>query len=241
MRARRDMRRHPTRTCGNWSRGSCLLIAMLAASIGAVAEAAAGDDEADAAVRVVSVTPARVGDLVVCRLASEGLPGAKLLQSMRSGLVSAVDLDLTLLDGKEKVVGASHISLQLAFDLWEEVFAVRDRHRENRFASYDDLVYFLSSLDRIPIAPVSLLEEKTRYRVQVGLRLHPIAPSQRDRVEEAIAGDRYRLGQSAYQQETTVSLGHLIRFFYQKDRGSGWIGEVRSAWFTLEELPDAQD
>ena len=240
MRARRDMRRCSTRTRGNWPSGFCLLIAMLAASIAAAADETA-DEAPDAAVRVVSVTPARAGDLVVCRLASEGLPGAKLLQSMRSGLVSAIDLDLTLLDGKEKVVGANHVSVQLAFDLWEEVFAVRDRDRENRFASYDDLVRFLSSLDRIPVAPVSMLEEQTRYRVQVGLRLHPIAPSQRDRVEEAIVGDRYRPGQSAYQQEATVSLGHLIRFFYKKDRGSGWVGEVRSIWFTLEELPDAQD
>ncbi len=243
MRAAHDTRRRPVRSRWNrpssrWSRPNKLglLIAILTASI-----AFAADNVVDDGVRVVSVTPARVGDLVVCRLATEGLPGAKLLQSMRSGLVSAIDLDLALLDGRDKVVGENRVSLQLAFDLWEEVFAVRDRDRENRFASYDDLLRFLSSLDRIPVAPVSLLDPKSRYRVQLGLRLHPLAPSQRDRVEEAIAGDRYRLGKTEYRQEATVSLGRLIRLFYKKDGDSDWVGEARSVWFTLEELPDAQD
>ncbi len=42
---------------------------------------------------------ARSGDLVVAELHTAGLPGRKLLQSMQSGLVSSVDLDLAVLDG----------------------------------------------------------------------------------------------------------------------------------------------
>jgi hypothetical protein len=159
---------------------------------------------------------------------------------MRSGLVSAIDLDLALLDGREKVVGGNRISLQLAFDLWEEIFAVRDRQREHRFTSYDDLMRFLAELQRLPVAPVSSLDPEGRYRIQVGLRVHPIAPSERERVEDAIAGDRSGLGKTEYRQQTTVSLGRLIRLFYKKDRG-GWIDEAHSHWFTLKELLDAED
>jgi hypothetical protein len=100
---------------------------------------------------------------------------------------------------------------------------------------------FLASLNQLPVAPVSLLDPQGRYRVQVGLRVHPIAPSQRERVEEAIAGDRSGLSKTEYRQQATVSLGRLIRLFYKKDRGGGWVDEANSHWFTLEELPDAED
>jgi hypothetical protein len=190
--------------------------------------------------QVVAVDPRRTGDLVVCRLTTSGLPGERLLQSMRSGLVSAVDLDVALMNAAEKPVRRGRLTLQLAFDLWEEVFAVRGEERERRFADLAALHAFLAELREVPVAPVAMLERDERYRVRVGLRLHPIAPSQRQRVEEAIAGDARLRRPGGDAQELSVSLGRLIRLFYDDDDEPAR-GEALSPWFTLEELKGAAD
>jgi len=187
--------------------------------------------------RVEQVTPARVGDLVVAHFATTGLPGSKLLQSMQSGLVSAIEVDLALLDDRDKVVGGNQVSLQLGFDLWEELFAVFTAGTERRFQTLEALQAYLARPEMMPVIPVSNLLEGGRYRVRVGLRVHPIAPAEQARVEDVIAGENRPRREGQDQQEASVSLGRLIRFFY-KDDGGGGGGEALSAWFTREDLND---
>ena len=189
--------------------------------------------------QITSVAPALSGNLVVCRLTTEGLPGEKLLQSMRSGLVSEVDFDLALLDEQQRVIAGNHLSLRLAFDLWEEVFAVRTGDQETRFTELADLVDFLSELKEVPVAPAKLLGEDQRYQVRVDLKVHPVAPDEADRVEDAIAGDQRPRREGLYRQEATISLGRLIRFFYKKGDRGGVDAELVSAWFRPKELSDA--
>lgn len=209
-----------------------LLWCWLAAGAGSAAEDPA---------RVTAVTPARVGDLVVARLVTEGLPGQRLLQSMRSGLVSAVDLDLALLDDRQKVVGGNSISLQLGFDLWEEVFSVRSDGRERRFQDLDDLQAYLSELQALPVIPVSRLLPEASYQLRVSWQLYPIAPAEQDRLEDVIVGDQRSQREGQDQQEASVSLGRLIRFFY-KGSGDDRGGQViLSGWFTRKELRDEAD
>ena len=193
---------------------------------------------ADTTARVTDVTPARVGDLVVARLATEGLPGEKLLQSMRSGLVSAVVLDLALVDDREKVVGGNRVSLQLGFDLWEEIFSVRADGTERRFHSLDDLSAYLKELGAVPVIPVSRLAPETRYRLRIGLEVFPIAPAEQDRVEDVIVGSQRPRREGQDQQEASVSLGRLIRFFYEGGADGRGGQEIWSAWFTRKELRD---
>jgi hypothetical protein len=200
------------------------------AAVGVLTRAGADDEP-----RVIAVAPARTGELVVCRLTTAGLPGERLVQSMRSGLVSAVDLEVALLDAGRRPVHRGRLTLQLAFDLWEEVFAVRGGGNERRFADLAALRSFLGELDTVPVAPLDLLREGERYRVRVGLRLHPIAPSQRQRVADAIAGQQRPRHPGQDQQETTVSLGQLIRLFYDEGDEPAR-GEALSPWFTPEEL-----
>ncbi len=206
--------------------------------LAAAAMAVAADESA----RVTAVAPARADGLVVAHLSTMGLPGQKLLQSMRSGLVSAVELDLALLDEREKVVGGNRISLQLAFDLWEEIFSVRADGAERRFRSLADLQGYLAELAAVPVIPLDELTVGGSYRLRIGLLVHPIAPAQQQRVENVIAGDQRPRREGQDQQETSVSLGRLIRLFYQGG-GSGDPGDTGaqtlSAWFKREELPDA--
>ncbi len=193
---------------------------------------------ADTPARVTDVTPARVGDLVVARLVTEGLPGEKLLQSMQSGLVSAVVLDLALIDDREKVLGGNRVSLKLGFDLWEEIFSVRSDGTERRFHSLGDLSAYLTELGAVPVIPVNRLAPEARYRLRIGLEVFPIAPSEQDRVEDVIVGDQRPRREGQDQQEASVSLGRLIRFFYKGDRGGRGAQEILSGWFTRKELRD---
>ncbi len=201
---------------------------------------AAAAPAADQPARVTTVVPARAGELVVARLATDGLPGEKLLQSMRSGLVSAVQLDLVLLDAREDVVAGHQVFLQLGFDLWEEVFSVRDDGAERRFRTLADLQAYLAELADVPVAAVDQLAPDARYRLRVALQVHPIAPAQRERVESVIAGGRRPPLAGQDRQEAQVSLGRLIRLFYKSDGGSGG-QETLSGWFTRKELRHEAD
>lgn len=188
--------------------------------------------------RLVQVDVAREGEQVVCRLQTRGLPGARQLQSMRSGLTSAVELSLFLVDANDQPVTGRVVSLRLGFDLWDEVFSVRGDGRERRFHALSDLQDYLADLRDLPVTSSTALDSLARYRLQVDLVVHPVAEDEQQRVADAIAGEqrRYREGQD--QQEASVSLGRLIRLFYKNDEpGQGQ--RLFSAWFTRRELPDA--
>jgi len=188
---------------------------------------------------LVGATPARLGDMVVCRLQTRGLPGEKQLQTMQSGLESAVDLNLALVDENDQVVGGNLVSLRMGFDLWEEVFSVRGDGRERRFQNLADLRAYLAELSDLPVASSSLLGAGKRYRLRVGLVVHSIAPDARARVEDVIVGDRRPRREGQDRQETSASLGRLIRFFYKGGRQDDGGHELLSDWFTRREVPDA--
>ena len=193
---------------------------------------------ADPAPRLVGVMPARVGEQLVCHLKTLGLPGPKQLQSMRSGLVSAVELNLVLVDEDDQVLEGQSLSLRMGFDLWEEVFSVQEDGRERRFHTLADLQDYLSDLRDLPVAPASLVGPTDRYRLRVGLVIHAIAPDERRRVEDVIVGEQRPRREGLDQQEASVSLGRLIRFFY-KGGGDDQEGqELASGWFTGKDLPD---
>ncbi len=190
----------------------------------------------DEVVRVVGITPGHQGDMVVCHLQTAGLPEEKQLQSMRSGLVSSVEIDLALLDEDNRFLGGRTMILRLAFDLWEEVFSVRDGGHQQRFHSLNDLEEYLADLGNLPVATFSSLDQSRRYRLRVGLMVHSIAPDEKKRVEEVIAGDHRSHREGQDQQEASVSLGRLIRFFYKDGHNDREGGELLSGWFTSRGL-----
>jgi hypothetical protein len=190
-------------------------------------------------VRLVQVTTARSGDQLVCSLRTEGLPGEKQLQSMRSGLVSSVELDLALVDEDDRILGGNSLSLRMGFDLWDEVFSVRAEGGERRFQSLADLEAYLADLSNLPVAPSALLEAAGPCRLRVGLVAHSIAPDEQQRVEDVIAGEQRPRREGQDQQEASVSLGRLIRIFYKGGHEGQGGHELVSDWFTGKELPDA--
>lgn len=219
----------------SWRRLETLLSALLLLAAGVAVATQAHP-------RIVEIEPRREGDLLICRLFTAGLPGEKLSLSMQSGLVSSIELYLDLLDEKQEVRAGNHVTFQLAFDLWEEIFSVRQGGREQHFADGEAMAGFLEQLPRLPVAPVARMDPGERFRIRVGMLLNPIAPSERDRVEEVIAGKSRPATGSGDRQELSISLGKLIRFFY-KDGSSRPRpqSEALSRWFRLGELDAAAE
>lgn len=186
--------------------------------------------------RVAAVEPARNGNLVVAHVRTADLPGEKLLQSMRSGLTSAIDLELALLDERQSVLANRRVTLQLAFDLWDEVYSAQGEGVTRRFRSLAELQDHLRDLGPLPIAPADRLRPGERYQLRVVLLVHAIAPAQKERVEDVIAGQPQTPREG---QEASVSLGRLIRMFYKGGERRDGATEAVSAWFRIEELRDA--
>jgi len=199
--------------------GRHLLWALLffAATVNAATAGAAADPPPD----LLYVEPARDDSNLVCRLRTAGLPGERILSTLRSGLDSAVQIDFEVLAGDDARLAASSILLRLSFDLWEEFYAVEQGDHRERFDSLADLQAWLAHTPWLPVTPLSVLDAATPTRVRAGLRLHTIAPATRDRVGAVIAGESDRTGRDGDEgQEASVSLGRMIRFFYRSDGGA---------------------
>ena len=124
----------------------------------------------------------------------------------------------------------------MAFDLWDEVFSVRADGRERRFTDLSGLQAYLAELGGLGVAPSDLMTPEGRYRVQVGMVVHAVAPDERQRVEDVIVGDGRPRREGQDQQEASVSLGRLIRVFYKGGGDARAGSELASAWFRGREV-----
>lgn len=220
-------------------------MAMAGAPAATASTAAAPDAAAGRPPGIPAVQPVRAGDLLACRLRTTGLPGRRARLSMESGLVSSLELLLDVLDEDREVVAANRITFRLAFDLWQEVFAVTGPGGERRFADLAGLVAYLAQPPPLPVARLADLPRGRPLRLRVGLLVHPVAPAERERVEEVIAGEPGAGPDPAREPEregrqATIGLGRLIRFFYRgaAERPLPEV-ETESPRFRVEELSDA--
>ena len=196
---------------------------------------------ADSEPRVTDIQPARAGELLVIRLETAGLPGPRILSTLSSGLASAVEIHLELTGEDGDQSADRHYEIRLDFDLWEEVYTVYIGSDETRFNNLAGLQGFLDDLPPLALARVADLDPGARYQVTAGLKLHPLAPDARGRVQEMVSGTNPR-GRATGNpgQEVLVSLGRLIRFFYRGESPRGdLVGALQSGPFTTRELNDA--
>lgn len=211
------------------------LLAGLGAAAGArAAESASGATTAPdrAPPRVLSVMPAVQDGLLGCRLTTAGLPGDKLLSTLHSGLASAIEVDLLLLDERGRAVAGNVVTLRLTYDLWEEAFTVATGAGTAQLPDDGALEDWLASPPWLPLGPLAAIAGTAPFSVRAALRLHALAPETRDDAAAMVAGPD---GQSV-----SVGLGALIRSFYRRhDADAGLVGAANSAPFRARELTDA--
>lgn len=194
---------------------------------------------------IALVAPVRNGQVLDCRITTSGLPGRRARLSMESGLVSSLEVLLDVLDEDRRVLAANRVTFRLAFDLWQEVFSVDGPGGEHRFRDLQGLTDYLAHPPPLPVALLSDLPPARPLRLRVGLLVHPVAPAERERVEQILAGEGGEPGREEREperdgREVTIGLDRLIRFFYRGAAGrpSPEV-EAESARFRLQELPDA--
>ncbi len=192
--------------------------------------------------RITRVAAQRDGGTLVCRIDTEGMPGERILSTLASGLESAVEIRLTVIDDRDRAQLERDYLLRLSFNLWEEVYSVRVADEEVRFPGVEQLRGYLAELPGLRVAPLHSLDGG-RYRIDAGLKLHALAPDERGRVQSMVSGEVPSARASDDGgQEFSVSMGRLIRFFYGGERGRSDLTDHRmSASFTAQELRDVQD
>ena len=184
--------------------------------------------------RILALEPARTDSLLVCRLRTAGLPGPEILSTLRSGLSSAVDLQLEVLDGGGRAVDGRVLRLRLDYDLWDEVFSVAQGDRAaTRLPDDAALQAWFDRTPWLPVAPLAALANTGPLRLRAALRLHAIAPGERERLGEVVSGPD--------GQEVSLGLGKLIRFFYRGDERERDAAAAVSPTFAAGELEHARD
>lgn len=224
----------------------------LSALLGAAGRPAAAGPETPgtpraAEPRVVSVSPAIRGDDLVCDVETRGLPTEEAARSMRGGLPSGVEIVVDLVGGTDETIVRRRVFFRLSYDLWEEVFRAEEGGSERRFDTLGSLRSFLETMNGLPVAPLAGLSNDARYRIRVDLVPHAIAPAERARIADWIAGEGGSEGRGASgtardadEREVSFGLGSLIRFFYggaNEESSARAAGE--SDWFRIEEIGHA--
>ncbi|MBK6898636.1 MAG: hypothetical protein IPH09_04985 [bacterium] len=184
--------------------------------------------------RILALEPARTDSLLVCRLRTVGLPGSEILSTLRSGLSSAVDLQLEVLDGRGRAIDGQVLRLRLDYDLWDEVFSLAQGDRGvERLPDDAALQAWFDRTPWLPVAPLAALANAGPVRLRAALRLHAIAPSERERLGEVVSGPD--------GQEVSLGLGKLIRYFYRGGAREGGGATADSPPFAPGELAHARD
>ncbi len=208
-------------------RQALLLLPLLA--IAGLAGAARAAEPASP--RVLTVAPAVRDGLLGCRVTTAGLPGERLLSTLHSGLASAVEVDVVLLDGKGRAVAGNAVMLRLSYDLWEEAYSVTAGAASSQLPDDDALRAWLAAPPWLPVGPLAAIAGAGPFSLRAALRLHALAPEAREDAAAMVAGPE---GQSV-----SVGLGALIRSFYRRhDADAGLVGAARSAPFRAGELAD---
>ena len=197
--------------------------------------------------KILSVSPALDEGNLVCSVKTEGLPTDEAARSMRGGLPSSVDLVIELVNERDETLIRRRHSFLVAFDLWEEIFRVDDGAKDSRFDTLESVRDFLSDMERLVVTPVVSIGAGAGggpYRLRAALVSYAIAPAEKTKIGEWIAGDGGSgTDRNADEREISLGIGSLIKFVFggaAEGKGTPAAAGV-SVWFRVEDLVDAED
>jgi hypothetical protein len=214
-----------------------IVAAALSLALAADASSVAARARATADVRLGAIEPATLDSMLVCHVATEGLPDARSTDTLLSGLPSALVFAFTILDASGRERGTLQTEVRIEPDLWEGILVVRSPLRNERAKTIEDVASILSNLGPLPVAPLRFLDRETAARVRVRLAVFPLAPGELERVHSVLAGEE--TGEDD-RQEVSVGLGALVRYFLGRSPEEEWLASGQSGFFRLSALPEVR-
>jgi|GEM_PF-5777970 len=184
---------------------------------------------------ILVVSPAAADSLLVCGVATRGLPGGSSVETLRSGLPSALVFGFSLLDASGRTVGGSRAEVRIEPDLWEDLFLVKTPMYSTRLRSVDDVRGFLGNLGGLPVLPLERLARDASYRLRVRLAVYALAPSEVRRSRDRLTGGGEL--RDPDRREVSVGLNSLLKFFLGKEDEEPWEAEALSPLFRRRDLP----
>jgi len=122
-----------------------------------------------------------------------------------SGLSGVCAYEVTLLDGRSRVVTRRRWVLHLEHDLWEDRYLVRGPEGDRELASLAAMDSVVCRIEGLRLTPLSSLSQEREYRLRVTVEVQPLAAEDQDRLASYVSrrGDRSR-------EELDLDLGSLF-------------------------------
>ena len=169
------------------------------------------------------------GDKVVSTVTTSGLFSKEIVGTVQSGLPAVVELLYSLVDRDDKTLDAGLHTIELRYDVWENVYTVERMDTTSRFSSFTAMASTVQTLRRVTIVPLSALRPNTEYAIRLSVAIHPL----QGRGQEEIAGwvgENVRSGSEGSLREQVLNLNDLIEHFFARDK----IPANRSEWYRTE-------
>ena len=210
----------------------CLLIFLL--NQGAVA----GDA---GKIRVVQIAPTVVDSVLSVSARFENLFSDKIVGTIQSGLPSIVQVEIKLVDARNKVVTRRALTRTISYDIWNEVYTIQGEDSTAHVTTFQQVQALVTRLRNLAVTPVQKLTRAMPYRLQLRVGIIPISARQAHKVSDWILNPNQTEESVASQDRSTgfkFTLSNLVSFFMGSNRSpryvSNWFSSQR---FRLEELP----
>lgn len=193
--------------------------------------------------RILSIEPARMESLLVCFIQTEGMPGVPSLETLESGLPSALLVSIRYLDSAGRESTARETEIRLEPDLWEETYGIVTPWRRRHFPSLSQLATALGRIGPFPVARWQDVEPRSLLRIRAQLTILPVAPAERQRVRRSLWDPEDEALESRGQtdrRERSIGLHRVLEFFLRRDDVREGTTEATSAPFAPARLPRAE-
>jgi hypothetical protein len=179
-----------------------------------------------------AITGAKVfvsGDTVVATVTATGLFSEEIVGTIQSGLPAVVELLCGLVDRGDDTIEAGLHTIELRYDVWDNVYWIERADSKERFASFAAMARAAQTLRRVTIVPLSALHSNTEYAIRMSVAVHPLASREKKELAGWV-GENVRSGSDGSLREQVLNLNDLIEHFFSRDESPA----NRSDWYRTE-------
>jgi hypothetical protein len=179
-----------------------------------------------------TITDAKVfvsGESVMTTVTSTGLFSEEIVGTVQSGLPAVVELLCSLVDRDNKTVDAGLHTIELRYDVWDNVYWMKRTDASERFTSFSAMASAVQTLRRVTVVPLSALKPDTEYAIRLSVAIHPLAGRENQEIAGWV-GENVRSGSEGSIREQVLNLNDLIEHFFSRDKSPA----NRSDWYRTE-------